>query len=323
MITSRRSSRRLLDGILILDKALGLSSNQALQSARRLYNAEKAGHTGTLDPLATGLLPLCFGEATKFSAELLEADKRYIAIIQLGVTTTTADAEGAILERRPVAAERDAVEAALASFLGEIEQTPPMYSALKREGRPLYEYARAGLVVERKVRRVRIHQIRLLSWSGDRFVLEVSCSKGTYIRTLAVDLGERLGCGAFLAGLRRTGIGNIDISQAHALEELERLSPHDRDAILLPPDGLLAALETVELGAASALRMRQGQMLDWAAGKPGQRLRIYDEFHSFIGVAQVVDDGRLRPLRLVATNGVSSRGFAATESGAGLDKNQL
>lgn len=322
MITSQRSSRRLLDGVLILDKALGLSSNHALQSVRRLYNAEKAGHTGTLDPLATGLLPLCFGEATKFSAELLEADKRYIAIVQLGITTTTADAEGAILERRPVAADRDAVEATLASFLGEIDQIPPMYSALKREGKPLYEYARAGLVVERKVRRVRIHEIRLLSWSGDRFVFEVSCSKGTYIRTLAVDLGERLGCGAFLAGLRRTGIGNIDISQAYALEDLERLSPGDRDAILLPPDALLATLEAAALDATNALRMRQGQAVDWAAGKPGQRLRIYDESRRFIGVAQVADDGKLRPLRLAATNGASGS-VATTESGAGLDKNQL
>lgn len=321
MITSQRSSRRLLDGVLILDKALGLSSNHTLQAARRLYNAEKAGHTGTLDPLATGLLPLCFGEATKFSAELLEADKRYIATVQLGVTTTTADAEGAIVERRSVAVDRDAVEAALASFLGEIDQVPPMYSALKREGKPLYEYARAGLVVERKVRHVRIHEIRLLSWAGDRFVFEVSCSKGTYIRTLAVDLGERLGCGAFLAGLRRTGIGNIDISQAHAMEDLERLSPGDRDAVLLPPDALLAALEAVVLETDDALRMRQGQLLDWEAGKPGQRLRIYDESGSFIGVAQVLDEGRLRPLRLVATNRVSMC-VVTTESGAGLDKNQ-
>ncbi|PKO83612.1 MAG: tRNA pseudouridine(55) synthase TruB [Betaproteobacteria bacterium HGW-Betaproteobacteria-11] len=322
MITSQRSSRRLLDGVLILDKALGLSSNHTLQAARRLYNAEKAGHTGTLDPLATGLLPLCFGEATKFSAELLEADKRYIATVQLGVTTTTADAEGAIVERRSVAVDRDAVEATLASFLGEIDQVPPMYSALKREGKPLYEYARAGLVVERKVRHVRIHEIRLLSWSGDRFVFEVSCSKGTYIRTLAVDLGERLGCGAFLAGLRRTGIGNIDISQAHAMEDLERLSPGDRDAILLPPDALLAALEAVVLETDDALRMRQGQLLDWEVGKPGQRLRIYDESGSFIGVAQVLDEGRLRPLRLVATNRISMC-VVTTESGAGLDKNRL
>lgn len=323
MITRPRPARRLLDGVLLLDKASGVSSNLALQLARRLYNAEKAGHTGTLDPLATGLLPLCFGQATKFSAELLTADKRYVATVQLGITTTTADAEGAILDRRPVIADRAAVEAVLMSFRGEIDQVPPMYSALKCEGKPLYEYARAGLVVERKTRRVCIHEIRLLDWSGDRFMFEVSCSKGTYIRTLAVDLGERLGCGAFLAGLRRTGIGSIDISQAHTLENLERLTPYDRDAILLPTDALLTAIGEVKLDAADAVRLRQGQVIDRVAGKPGQRLRIYDELHGFIGLAQVTDDNRLRPLRLVATNEVPSRNIAATESGNGLDKDSL
>ena len=295
--------RRRLDGVLLLDKALGLSSNHALQAARRLYCAEKAGHTGTLDPLATGLLPLCFGEATKFSGELLNADKRYVASVQLGVTTDTADAEGAVLERRPVEATRAEVEAALAAFVGEIEQVPPMYSALKRDGKPLYQYARAGIEVERAARRIHIYELRLLDGGDDlangRFVFEVRCSKGTYVRTLAADIGDRLGCGAHLAGLRRTGIGELDVNRAHPITMLEELPAEARDALLLPPDSLLTSLAEARLDIADAGRLRHGQAVRWSA-EEGARLRVYDPEHRFIGVCRQVADGWLQPQRLVA-----------------------
>jgi tRNA pseudouridine55 synthase len=298
-----KPARRRLDGVLLLDKQLGLSSNHALQAARRLYNAEKAGHTGTLDPLATGLLPLCFGEATKFAGELLNADKRYVATVQLGVTTDTADAEGAVLERRPVEVGLVDVKAALEAFVGEIEQVPPMYSALKRDGKPLYEYARAGIEVERAPRHVTIHELRLVETddglADGRFVFEVRCSKGTYVRTLAADIGERLGCGAHLAALRRTGIGSLDVVQAHSLADLEALTAEARDALLLPPDSLLASLVEVRLDAADATRLRHGQAVRWA-GEEGTRLRVYDAEHAFIGVCRQVADGWLQAQRLVS-----------------------
>lgn len=299
-----RPARRRLDGVLLLDKPLGLSSNQALQAVRRLYAAEKAGHAGTLDPLATGLLPLCFGEATKFSGELLNADKRYVATVQLGVTTDTADAEGAVLQRRPVGFGRAAVESMLAAFVGQIDQVPPMYSALKRDGRPLYQYARAGIEVERPPRRVLIHELRLQGvddgLAGGRFAVEVRCSKGTYVRTLAADIGERLGCGAHLAALRRTGIGVLEVAQAHSLAVLEGLAGEAaRDALLLPPDSLLASLGEVRLDAADATRIRHGQAVRWS-GEEGRRLRVYDAEGGFIGVCRQLADGWLQPLRLVA-----------------------
>lgn len=303
MNAPRKPARRRLNGVLLLDKSLGLSSNHALQAARRLYNAEKAGHTGTLDPLATGLLPLCFGEATKFSGELLNADKRYVASVQLGVTTDTADAEGKVLQCRPVESDRLAVEAALAAFVGEIEQVPPMYSALKRDGKPLYEYARAGIEVERAARRVIIYQMCLLDSSellGEgRFVFEVLCSKGTYVRTLAAELGERLGCGAHLAGLRRTGIGAMDVTAAHSLVRLETMADELRDAILLPPDALLTSLAEASLDAADAVRLRHGQPVRWSSFEGG-RLRVYDSDQRFIGVCRQDPDGWLYPQRLVA-----------------------
>jgi tRNA pseudouridine55 synthase len=299
-----RIQRRPLDGVLLLDKALGPSSNHALQAARRLYRAEKAGHTGTLDPLATGLLPLCFGEATKFSGELLNADKRYVATVQLGVTTDTADAEGRVLECRPVESGLPEIEAALAAFVGDIDQVPPMYSALKRDGKPLYEYARAGIELERAARRVSLYQLHLLDSSelvgAGRFVFEVHCSKGTYVRTLAADIGERLGCGAHLAGLRRTGIGSLDIVRAHSLSDLESLTEDARDTLLLPPDGLLSALQEARLDAADAARLRHGQAVRWSA-EEGCRLRVYDPEHRFMGVCRQVADGWLQAQRLVAS----------------------
>lgn len=302
MNAPRKPPRRRLDGVLLLDKALGESSNRALQAARRLYDAEKAGHTGTLDPLATGLLPLCFGEATKFSSDLLNADKRYVAVVQLGVTTDTADTEGKVLRRRPVEADRRAVEKALAAHTGEIDQIPPMYSALKRDGKPLYEYARAGIELERAARRASIHRLDLLDASdlaGGRFVVEVLCSKGTYVRTLAADIGEFLGCGAHLAGLRRTGIGVLDVAAAHSLAQLEALAAEVRDALLLPPDSLVANLAEARLDAADAVRLRHGQSVRWS-GEAGARLRAYDHEDRFIGVCRQTVDGWLQPQRLVA-----------------------
>jgi tRNA pseudouridine55 synthase len=245
---------------------------------------------------------LCFGEATKFSGELLEADKRYVATVQLGVTTDTADAEGRVLEIRPVEAARAEIEAALAAFLGEIDQVPPMYSALKRDGKPLYEYARAGIELERAARRVRIYELNLLSadeLAAGRFVFEVRCSKGTYVRTLAADIGERLGCGAHLAALRRTGIGALHVGQAHALATLEDLATEARDALLLPPDSLLAGLAEAGLDMADAERLRHGQTVRWN-GEEGTRLRVYDTERRFIGVCRQLADGWLQPIRLVA-----------------------
>ena len=298
-----RPPRRRLDGVLLLDKGLGISSNHALQAARRLFRAEKAGHTGTLDPLATGLLPLCFGEATKFSGELLDADKEYLATVHLGVTTDTADAEGKVLETRPVSVSREQVVDVLKDFLGEIEQIPPMYSALKRDGKPLYEYARSGIDVERKARRVVIHSL-VPTHPDDaldtcRFSFSVRCSKGTYVRTLAADIGERLGCGAHLAALRRTAIGPLAVSQAHTLAALELLEADARDERLQPVDFLLADLDAARLQANVAARLCQGQSVDWS-GTAGRRIRAYDDQGRFLGLCRQTGDDRLMPVRLLA-----------------------
>lgn len=298
-----RVPRRHLDGVLLLDKDVGISSNHALQAARRLYRAEKAGHTGTLDPLASGLLPLCFGEATKFSGELLDADKQYLATVQLGVTTDTADAEGLVLETRAVDVSDADIEAVLAEFVGQIDQIPPMYSALKRDGKPLYEYARAGIEIERKPRRVTIHDLRragaLESLVDNRFMFEVRCSKGTYVRTLAADIGERLGCGAHLTALRRTAIGTLTLESAFTLAGIEARNEASRDELLLAPDFLLAGVGEARLDAESAARLRQGQTIAWP-GVAGSRARAYDPAGRFIGLCQQTEDNRLRPLRLVA-----------------------
>ncbi|MEO8059074.1 MAG: tRNA pseudouridine(55) synthase TruB [Burkholderiales bacterium] len=254
----QRIPKRAVHGVLLLDKPLGLSSNDALQKAKRLYRAEKAGHTGTLDPLATGLLPLCFGAATKFSQISLDADKSYRATLKLGVTTNTADAEGEVLQRRDVNVTREDVEAACARFTGPILQTPPMHSALKRDGKPLYEYARAGIEVEREARAVTIHAIDIVGGEHDSWTLDVRCSKGTYIRTLAEDIGELLGCGAHLSGLRRTGSGALSLNAAHTLEQLGAMTEDERDAALMDADALLADWPVVRLGTEDAGRFLSG-----------------------------------------------------------------
>ena len=285
--------------MLLLDKPPGLSSSMALQQAKRLLNAEKAGHAGTLDPLATGLLPLLFGEATKFAQYGLDSDKTYLAVVRLGVTTETGDAEGKVLQARPVAVTEDALQAALAAFRGEIEQVPPMYSALKKDGRPLYELAREGKAVERAARPVTIHALELLGRGPERLDLRVACSKGTYIRQLAVDLGEALGCGAHLEGLRRTGAGAFTLDGAVTLEALQALPESERAGILLPPDRLLEGLPRVDLPADLARRLLHGQGVP-LPGQPAGCCRIYRADGALLGVGQADGAGRLHPVRLLA-----------------------
>jgi tRNA pseudouridine55 synthase len=300
-----RVPRRALDGVLLLDKPLGLSSNDALVRAKRLYLALKAGHTGTLDPLATGLLPLCFGEATKFSQDLLEADKTYEAIMRLGARTTTGDAEGEIIETRAVACDAAGIETAMRGFLGEIVQVPPMYSALKRDGKPLYEYARAGLTVEREGRTVTIVALELLECALPDVRFRVTCSKGTYVRTLAEDIGEVLGCGAHLVMLRRTGVGALTLEHAVTLEALEAFEMPEREARLRPVDALLSTLPRVVLDETLAQRFLHGQRLKLSECGPFEagvddRVRVYDTAGHLLGVART-GEGRLAPERLVVS----------------------
>jgi tRNA pseudouridine55 synthase len=250
--------RRAVHGVLLLDKPVGLSSNDALQKAKRLFRAEKAGHTGTLDPLASGLLPLCFGAATKFSQVSLEADKAYRATLKLGIATTTGDAEGEVLRRRAVALDRGTIDDACRRFTGAIDQVPPMHSALKKDGKALYEYARAGIELEREARRVTVHDIAIVDWHDDVLAIDVRCSKGTYVRTLAEDIGEALGCGAHLSALRRTASGPLSIGQAISLDALAAMDELQRDALLLPADALLAEWPQIKLGDADAGRFLSG-----------------------------------------------------------------
>jgi len=299
-----------VNGVLLLDKPVGSTSTGALARIKRALNAVKAGHTGTLDPRASGLLPLCFGEATKFAADLLDADKSYEATLQLGVTTTTGDAEGEIVEVRPVAVDALAIESALLRFRGEIEQIPPMYSALKRDGKPLYEYARAGLTVERAARRVKIYRLALLDWrrqnsdqwQGAQLKISVDCSKGTYIRTLAEEIGAALGCGAHLVALRRTRVGALYLARAVSLGAFEAASAGERLNFLLPVDALLASLPRIDLDAALSARFVQGQRLRILSSHRGT-VRVYGSKQAgemvLLGTGEVRIDGVLAPARLV------------------------
>lgn len=299
MSKPRRAPRRAVNGVLLLDKPIGFTSNAALQKVRWLFNAEKGGHTGTLDPLATGLLPLCLGEATKFSSELLDADKTYIATLKLGVTTTTADAEGDVLLVRPVKVSAELLTTAMRGFVGEIAQIPPMFSALKRDGKPLYEYARQGIEVERAARLVTIYQITVLSFVADEVVIEVKCSKGTYIRTLAADIGEMLGCGAHLSALRRTTIGKLTLLHAVTVAVVETLPLEQRDKLLAPSDTLLEDLPLASLNETEEARVLHGQGVRWN-GEEGQRWRLYGPSKGFIGLGETTFDGWLNPRRLIA-----------------------
>jgi tRNA pseudouridine55 synthase len=289
---------RALDGALLLDKPVGISSNAALQAAKRLFRARKAGHAGTLDPLASGLLLVLFGEATKFAGPLLESDKSYVATVRLGVRTATGDAEGEVLERKPVAVSEAAIEAALARFRGPIHQLPPMYSALKRGGVPLYELARRGQSVERQPRRVHIQELVLLARHADRIELRVRCSKGTYVRTLAEDIGGALDTGAHLEGLRRTALGDFDVVAATDPDTLARLSESERDERLLTLPRLLAGLPRTELDAAAEAHFRQGRALPLGALAAGLRA-VFRPDGTVIGLGQAAE-GVLKPVRLTA-----------------------
>ncbi len=298
-----RKPRDLVDGVLLLDKPVGLSSNDALIKAKRVLNAKKAGHTGTLDPFATGLLPLCFGEATKFSQDLLEADKTYEATVHLGIVTTTGDTEGDALETREVDVTLEQIEAALARFRGPIHQVPPMYSALKRDGKALYEYAREGIVLEREARPVTIHALSLVEYVAPFLKIRVTCSKGTYVRVLGEDIGAALGCGAHLNALRRIEVGALDVSGMITLEDL--LAHPDPLSLLRPVDALLSTFPSVELTAELAKRFLQGQRL--ALGKeeievPQQqgRVRIYHDGR-LLGTGQLGEYAILAPERLIST----------------------
>lgn len=285
--------------MLLLDKPAGISSNNALQQAKRLYQAEKAGHTGNLDPIATGMLPLCFGEATKFSQFLLDANKTYQAVVKLGQTTTTGDSEGEILSTQPVNVSRSQIKKVLQSLVGTISQVPPMYSALKHQGKALYIYAREGVEIERKPREITIYQLDLDELRGDELTLTVSCSKGTYIRVLAEDIGRALGCGAYMSALRRTVIGPFKLDRAVTLPQLEVLDLAGRDALLLPVDALIEALPKVMLDSESAHYIKQGQAIWRAKQMTGAILRLYDDQDRFLGIGEVMLDGKIAPKRLV------------------------
>lgn len=296
---------RELDGVLLLDKPVGFTSNDALQRVKSLYQAQKAGHTGSLDKSASGLLPICFGEATKFSGYLLEADKHYQALCQAGVRTDTGDADGEVIARSaaPPTLTRKETEAALAGFRGEIMQVPPMFSALKHKGQRLYKLARQGLEVERAPRPVTIHELKLLACQGDEFEIEARCSKGTYIRALADDIGEALGCGAHVKSLRRIGVGpyaNADALTASRLEELGAVGLASLDAELLDLDTIVQDLPAVTLTPAVSYYLRQGQPVLVPRAPTQGLLRIYAREGRFLGVGEVLDDGRVAPKRLIA-----------------------
>jgi tRNA pseudouridine55 synthase len=291
--------KRNINGILLLDKPLGYSSNQALQKVKWLFQAAKAGHTGTLDPLATGLLPICLGEATKFAQYVTDANKTYIATIKLGIKTTTGDAEGEVISTKVVDASSAKFEQACMMFIGVISQVPPMHSALKHEGKALYEYARAGVEVERPARQVTIQNITVNSFSGSDVVITVTCSKGTYIRTLAEDIGATLGCDAHLTGLRRTETAGYVIADAITIEQIEALSIETRDQQLLPVDSAISVLPKVVISADAAYYFKQGQAV-WQAGEtPDSELRVYEEGGLFLGLGRLLEDGKITPKRLV------------------------
>src|SRR5690606_10097405 len=312
-----RRKGRPVDGVLLLHKPAGMTSNRALQIAKRMYFAEKAGHTGSLDPLATGVLPLCFGEATKFSQFLLDADKRYRSTFRLGVRTATSDADGEVLEEKSAEDITLAqVEQALTAFVGEIEQVPSMYSALKHEGQPLYKMARQGVEVERKARRVTIYSLRVLDFrSGPAAEVDVDvhCSKGTYIRSIAEDLGVALGCGAHVQTLHRSGAGAFDEGRTVTLEALEAAQAQGGypalDALLLPPDSPVASLPALELPEQSGYYFRQGNpVMDpqvYRIGDQGDIVRVFLSASAaqpaqFLGLGELTEDGRVAPKRIIA-----------------------
>lgn len=294
-----RRVKRHITGVLLLDKPAGISSNGALQQVKCLYQAEKAGHTGNLDPFATGLLPVCLGEATKFSQFLLDSDKTYQAVMRLGITTATGDIEGEILRQHKVTYNDHLLDETISRFTGKISQIPPMYSALKHQGKALYHYARAGVEIERQPRNVTIYSLEVNERNGDLIKFTVACSKGTYVRTLAEDIGEALGCGAHLQSLRRTAIGSLNIDRAWTLDQLEAMDAMQRDALLLSPDSLLTDFPRVDLNVDSAYYLQQGQAVWPGPQEASGMVRLYDENQMFIGLGVITEEGRVAPKRLV------------------------
>ncbi len=297
---ARSKKGRDIHGIVLLDKRQGISSNKALQEVKRLYNANKAGHTGSLDPLATGLLPICLGEATKVSAFMLEDDKRYQAVIQLGVITDSGDVDGVVLEKKTVpdiSSER--LAACIRQFVGEIEQVPPMYSALKHQGKKLYELARAGISVERKARKITIYAIHCLDFYNDLLTLDVQCSKGTYIRTLAEDIGHHLGCGATVKELRRTQAGQFALTDARTIEQLQALEPDaELQSILIPVDNPLHSFPAVHISQVEADLVQQGQKISYpdAFQKAGMCRLYYNG--QFLGLGEMLMNAKIQPRKL-------------------------
>ncbi|MFZ2407060.1 MAG: tRNA pseudouridine(55) synthase TruB [Methylobacter sp.] len=297
---SKRKSGCNIHGILLLDKRLGVSSNRALQEVRRLFNANKAGHTGSLDPLATGLLPLCFGEATKVSALMLDDNKRYQVVVQLGVMTDTGDAEGSVIETKPVPElSVDDILACLDKFVGEIDQVPPMYSALKHNGKKLYELAREGKTVERKARRISIFELKLLDFSKDQFTLDVFCSKGTYIRSLAEDIGHTLGCGGTVKELRRLEAGQFSIENARTIEQLTAMDQQSLFECLIDVDKPLEALPAVQLSDEQTICIKYGQLVktDGSLENRQGTVRMYNDA-VFLGLGEMRLDGKLAPKKM-------------------------
>ncbi|WP_217544134.1 tRNA pseudouridine(55) synthase TruB [Vibrio metschnikovii] len=307
---ARRRKGRAINGVLLLDKTTGISSNDILQKVKRLYFAEKAGHTGALDPLATGMLPICLGEATKFSQFLLDSDKRYRVIAKLGQRTDTSDSDGQVVETRPVNVQRETLLTHIASFQGQTWQVPSMFSALKHQGKPLYEYARQGIEVAREARKINVYEITLHRFEGDEVEMEVHCSKGTYIRTIVDDLGEMLGCGAHVTMLRRIGVANYPYQSMVTLEQLNALveevqgeesEKYQRlDELLLPMDTAVQDLPEVNLIAELAHMVRHGQAVQvFGAPTEGLVRMTEGEKRRFLGVGQIDQDGKVAPKRLV------------------------
>ena len=311
MSALRRLPRRPVDGVLLLDKPVGVTSNGALMRVKRLYNAEKAGHTGTLDPLASGLLPICFGTATRFAQFLLDASKRYTAIVRFGVTTTTLDAEGDVVASRPVTFDRDALLGALARFTGSRTQIPPAHSALKFKGRPYYDYARKGVDFPRAPREITIHSLELTEWNAPDAILDVECSKGTYIRVLADELGEALGCGAHLAALRRTGSGGFGVRDAVSLDALHSMDAEALQRCLQSIDAPLASLQRLDVDVATSTALVQGRRP--ATTTHDGTYRVYESAR-FLGVAESIA-GRLQVARLVPAP-LASRESIASDADA-------
>jgi tRNA pseudouridine55 synthase len=295
---------RDIDGVLLLDKPSGISSNKALQITRFLFEANKAGHTGSLDPLATGLLPVCFGEATKFSAYLLEASKTYRAVCQLGKTTTTGDAEGEVTSESAVKVKVDDIASVLKQFTGSIDQIPPMHSAIKHKGQRLYHLARQGKEVERISRKVEIHSLQMVNFKGSLLVIDVFCSKGTYIRTLAEDIGKALGCGAYLANLRRTGVDPFWQQTSYSIEQLREISEQGLEQLdrrLLPVNSVLGDLPECILDSTAADFLKQGQVVRVDGIPPSGLLSLVLETGEFIGIGEASSDGKIAPKRLMNT----------------------